>query len=476
MYRLRSLRKLKIHIFSNNFNCYSNGTALSNDILYGFTIPSCNYKQLHENKLVNAFENHALSQVSKHRETSAEVSEKEYLIQIKDDPDTFGGSTNEPQTIDEGDLKEEEYLENPPAPTKLNTKQYADIIKSFIKKRKIKEAIDVLEIKMLKEDKVKPEAYIYNLLLGACGRVGYTKKAFSLYNNLKKRGLKATGGTYTALFNACANSPWKSDGLTRAEHLRNIMIEKQHEPNDTTYNSMIKAFGHCGDLNTAFSICDEMVQKKFLLQDDTLNFLLHACISDKEAGCRHALLLWRQFINKNIAPSIFSYNLMLRCIRDCGLGDIDATKDVINKILSNTLNHNLQLPSPEQTLQSNQIVSNIIGENRPNLMARRPHLGDVLSISEVKTAEDRLTLVGGYSGFLEDMSNNKVAPDIKTFTQLLNCIPSTIASEKELMKAMKKLQIKPDLDFYNMLIKKRSMRFEYENAKVNLFISWSKFI
>lgn len=95
------------------------------------------------------------------------LTEEEYLVKIRDDPDTFGGERPHEESYDEGDRREEEYLENPSDPTqKLRTKQYADMIKALIQKRKIKEAIDILEVRMLKNDRVKPESYIYNLLLG----------------------------------------------------------------------------------------------------------------------------------------------------------------------------------------------------------------------------------------------------------------------------------------------------------------------
>jgi len=48
----------------------------------------------------------------------------------------------------------------------------------------VADAIDVLETRMLKQDRVKPENYIYNLIIGECGRLGYTKKAFQLYNQV----------------------------------------------------------------------------------------------------------------------------------------------------------------------------------------------------------------------------------------------------------------------------------------------------
>jgi pentatricopeptide repeat protein len=46
------------------------------------------------------------------------------------------------------------------------------------------DAIHTLETRMLKEDCVKPDHYIYNLIIGECGRLGYSKKAFQLYNQV----------------------------------------------------------------------------------------------------------------------------------------------------------------------------------------------------------------------------------------------------------------------------------------------------
>lgn len=432
---------------------------------------------------------HALRKNHSQQERISNLSEREFLVKIKDDPDTFGEAADEEPELDAGDIEEERYLtEKPVASQKLSTKQYADIIKEFLRKRKIKEAIDVLEVRMLKEDRVQPENYIYNLIIGACGRVGYTKKAFSLYNDMKRRALKITPGTYTALFNACATSPWPTtDGLSRAKHLRTIMLEKMYEPNITNYNAMIKAFGRGGDLETAFCLVDEMVAKKLPVKDDTLNFLLQACITDKEAGFRHALLVWRKFVEKKIRPSLYSYNLMLRCIRDCGLGDIETTTNVINQLLSNSqglleerkqkligdgqnnvtvFQDNDQIKLVDNGKDVEKIQDNLMVSSRPNLMANVPHLGNILSLSEVTKPEDRLLLVGGYSEFLQNMADHECTPDIKTFTQLLDNIPSTSAAEVNLLQAIKRNNLKPDIDFFNMLIKKRSMRFDYESAKV----------
>ncbi|ERL90759.1 hypothetical protein D910_08106 [Dendroctonus ponderosae] len=383
-------------------------------------------------------------------------SEREFLVRAKMDPDSFGEKLEETEE-DAGDLEEERHIgEQPLASQRLSTKQYATIIKDFLRQRKIKEAIDVLEVKMLKEDRVKPENYIYNLVLGGCGRVGYTKKAFQLYNNMKKRALTVTAGTYTALFNACSNSPWPADGLARANQLYGIMQEKGYTPNDTNYNAMIKAFGRCGDLQMAFALVDQMREAKLPLRDDTVSFLLQSCISDKEAGFRHALLVWRKLTEKRVKPTIYSFNLLLRCVRDCGLGDLEATKQVMEKLLNVERAQLALVSGADQTALIAKGTDGDVSDLRPNLLAAVPHLGSVLSISEVKNPEDRLLLLGGCQGFIETMLLHKCAPDIKTFTLLLDSLPKTTAAEKELIVTMKKLNIRPDVDFYNMLMKKRN--------------------
>ncbi|CAG9864301.1 unnamed protein product [Phyllotreta striolata] len=407
-----------------------------------------------------------INNIDKSTKPDSECTEEEVLVKLKTDPDTFG-SPSVDETLMDDDLKEEMHFIQQSLPTqKLRIKAYADMITGLIRKRKIKEAIDVLEVRMLKEDKVKPEGYIYNLLLGACGRLGYTKKAFMLYNDMKRRGMNVMGGTYTALFNACANSPWPlTDGLSRANHLRNLLIEKGYEPNDTNYNAMIKAFGRCGDHLTAFSIVDEMLSKGMTIKDDTFNFLLQACITDKEAGFRHALLVWRKLLEKNVNPTIYTFNLLLRTVRDCGIGDVEVTKDVIESICNK---HNLLTNGNSDKLIENQRTESVAvcaANIRPNLLAHAPHMGNVVSLTEIKEPEHRLLLLGGCNGFLDIMKHYDCKPDVKTFSQLLNCLPGTITAEKELLNHMKKANVKPDLDFFNMLLKKRSLRHDYNSAK-----------
>ncbi|CAB3260373.1 unnamed protein product [Arctia plantaginis] len=436
------------------------------------------------------------------------------------DPDNFGSlsRTIKPspeQLEDEGDIQEERFLQNKPLPSqKLTIKQYADLIKQFVKQKRIKEAMDVLEVRMLKEDRVKPVSYIFNILIGACADVGYTKKAFRLYNDMKRRAVNVTGDTYTCLFNACANSPWPQDGLKNAKHLRALMIEKGIEPNLTNYNAMIKAFGWCGDLPTAFQIVDEMMQKKIQIRVHTFNHLLHACISDKNNGFRHALLVWRKMLKMREKPNIYTFNLMLKCVKDCNLGSKGDIVEMINTILAampQVKTNNVQLEfmqkneilnigCQEKTLMQSDAVPIVNSEiitpkkdeitsavidtednvtthpvnkmvkaklnNRmvPNLLSRVLNMNKVTGLQEVHTVQDKFAIIGGQEDFLKEMEVYSVKPNVKTFTQMLPLLDNTTEAENKLLEAMKSSDIKADIDFYNMLIKKRCLRLDYDAA------------
>lgn len=80
------------------------------------------------------------------------------------------------------DLEEEKYISFVPEDRK-GIRESEEEVKRLVEAKKLKEAFRFLEVTM-KEDKVKPSKGIYSVLITACGRAGYTKKAFSLYNDV----------------------------------------------------------------------------------------------------------------------------------------------------------------------------------------------------------------------------------------------------------------------------------------------------
>lgn len=398
-------------------------------------------------------------------------------------PDVFGDATVTKFTESESDIQEEEFVSKPKPnksqtrySKKLRTKEYARLIKEHLNVNRINDAIAVLEVQMLREDRVKPENYIYNLLISGCAKAGYTRKAFSLYTKMRQRGLKVTGGTYTSLFNACANAPSPIDGLGKAKQLRANMLEKNYEPNVKNYNAMIKAYGRCGDVQTAYTLADEMLDRQLPVNVETFNFLLQACASDEQNGFRHALLTWHKMLHSGIKPDYYSFHTILRCVRDCGIGDLESMKETIQQIAPGAVRTIPQeLPKDETNAMSSLAIASLptggdpvtTSEEQlelPNLLLPQPQLGSLVALSEITRPHERFLLLRGLTGFLELMKQHKITPNIQCFTTMLEVIPPTNAAEKQLLSFVRKIGLKADIDFFNILIKKRSMRFDYESA------------
>lgn len=395
----------------------------------------------------------------------ADADNSERSLVLDNCPDRFGTLSRDRlmrQAIESGEQEEDDvteinYLDGIHGKTRLKPVNYAMMIKQFLKEKKLADALAVLEQTMLEQHKAKPDLYIYNLLISGCGQYGYTKKAFQLFNQMKKRGIKPRLSTYTSLFNACSQGPWAEDALEKARHLREHMIEKGVEPNNIVYNSMIKAFGRHGDLETSFLLMDEMISKNIPIDSVTFNFLLQASASDKEAGFRHALLVWRKMLDKKVLPTIYTFNLLLRCTRDCGSGDTQSTQELL------TL---LSPPQKELIEGSNKSDTKALEPlGSLNLLLPAPEHGSIVSVSsKLKKPWHRLMMLGNLHGLFHTMDLCKACPDIKTFSLLIEILPPSDDMEEALVEIMKKRKIQIDVDFCNILIKKRNSSSRFSSA------------
>lgn len=404
---------------------------------------------------------------------------------------------------------------------------YGRKITKLNKKGKVREAIEVFEEWMLKKDRVMPNAYVFTSLISGLGHAGYTKKAFHLFNKMKKMGIKPKPQTYTALFNACANSPWRQDGLTRADNLYHLMQEQGVEPTVITGKAMIKAFAVCGDVRRAFALMDEM-SSVHVLDAETFSFLLMACVSDKEAGLRHAFQVWRLMLTMKVQPDLPLYNLLIRCVRDCGVGDATSVSDLLGQTTSQTSRqeHEKQdadgsttvLLSPEGSRPGDVLAAsgemsgadickeaeNICEKERilsqalvqqdsssslpqaaetsaaqgvststaslaapsvPDLLSPSCDVSRVVSLGDLTSKESHLALVGGVAGILGRMVEDGVKPNIVTFSQLISVAVPTVRAEEQVLELMRKMKVKPDIDLLNALIHKRCMRRDFAAAK-----------
>lgn len=391
--------------------------------------------------------------------------------------------------------------------------------KRLIKENKLQEALDMFSRDMLQGERLQPEEFNYSVLIGGCGRAGQLKKAFRLYNDMKKRGLDASDATYTALFNACAESPSKQAGLQQALKLEQELRRKNYPLSTITYHALLKTHAVANHLQACIHTLREMLQNGHAVTQETFHYLLMGCLKDKETGFRLALQVWRQMLRSGILPDSKNYNLLLRTARDCGIGNPALASSVLlgpdwnykrehgshvksESVCKDVVDIDLlerQLfiqPDPHNDSQqssrdsedesySRQDSTHLIPVRQtvplpvelagdcavPNLLDLfEGKRGGVISLGTVDGASDRLALIGGAKGFLEKMGAGRLSPDLRTLTLLADTMESGYQSLQLLLKAAKQHNVKLDVAFFNSVIRRAARASDLEGAKAVLSV------
>ncbi|XP_047434128.1 pentatricopeptide repeat-containing protein 1, mitochondrial-like [Mugil cephalus] len=412
----------------------------------------------------------------------------------------------------------EEHLDEPRRrPGRRNTPYWYFLqCKRLIKEKKLQEALDVFSRDMLQGERLQPEEFNYSVLIGGCGRAGQLKMAFKLYNDMKKRGLEPTDATYTALFNACAESPFRQGGLQYALKLEQELRRKNYPLSTITYHALLKTHAFTNHLQACIHTLREMLQKGHPVTQETFHYLLMGCLKDKETGFRMALQVWRQMLRSGILPDSKNYNLLLRTARDCEIGDLalaagvllgndcerqkgsqDASESRSKGVIDiDVLERQLFLqPDPHSDGRRSEVESNSRGQHSTDLIPVRqngdipppvdlvavstaPNLLDVfegkrsavISLCAVDGPSDRLALIGGAKGFLEKMAANGLSPDLRTLTLLADTMEPGYESLQLLLKVAKEHRVKLDVPFFNSVIRRAARASDLEGAKAVLSV------
>ncbi|XP_040311842.1 pentatricopeptide repeat-containing protein 1, mitochondrial isoform X2 [Herpailurus yagouaroundi] len=346
---------------------------------------------------------------------------------------------------------------------------------------------------------------------------------------MKKRDLEPSDATYTALFNVCAESPWKDSALQSALKLRQQLQARNLQLNLKTYHALLKMAAMCADLRMCLDVFKEIVQKGHAVTERTFSLLLMGCIQDKKTGFRYALQVWRQMLSLGLQPSQHGYNLLLGAARDCGLGDPEVASALLLRPREETvllqplaggfrarrraqarggdgmsvrldveaLERQLFLepsqvlegplepqeargpskaqPEVETKTESDHMVAltSLAPEPSPrgpetNLLTLGAVSPAVVSFGTVTTPADRLALMGGLEGFLGKMAEHGLRPNIKTLTLLAEVVEPGSPAESSLLTVLDMHQVEADVTFFNTLMRKKSKLGDLEGAKALL--------
>ncbi|XP_015124506.1 pentatricopeptide repeat-containing protein 1, mitochondrial-like [Diachasma alloeum] len=399
---------------------------------------------------------------------------------VSRDPDIFGdigGNKFEEFPLDPDEREQEQFEKTEatvPRRLKLSKGQYADLIKERIRKGDLESAVKVLNL--VKDNRDQPTTYMYTLLLRAFAVQGDLNTTWKLFTSMKKRALMLNAATYVSVINACANSSEREIALDRLERIREEIILKNIVLNEVHYNALVKAYGRHKCLLEAFKIVDQMIDKKMTIGKATFNSLLYGCISDRENGLRHALVVWHMMQRWRKKPDLLTYNLMLRAIRDTKMGNLKTNDILLHNYEASRIVINDSF-SPD-LLSHPPVVSNIrlpvrnSGRSQMTCVAATKTLAIVKDKGECENfkleeihEKNKFILFGGFNGFMQRLEADGIHPDAKTMTLLLDVVPNSVAIERKLINTARTNKIPLDIDFFNMLIKKRSFRKDYKQAK-----------
>ncbi|KOC65674.1 Pentatricopeptide repeat-containing protein 1 [Habropoda laboriosa] len=375
--------------------------------------------------------------------------------------------------MDEAEQEEEKIADyiNIPKWQRYTSDEYCQLIKSHIINKDLQLALNVLDL--MKENREKPTSYMYKLLISAYAKQGDVKQCFTLFRKMKQRGLFTSPSIYTSLINACSETTDTEKALQCLTYIREYLYERKIELNKLHYTTLIKAYSRHKQILTAFEIADE-AKDKGICTPGIIAVLFHAAISDKENGLKLTLMLWHKMRATKIKPNILHYNLLLRAIRETKLGDLKVN-DILIPELKETQVQLSEVTRPDLLSSPPVLSTSLIPILRKNksIISNDSNLDDVVEETQFQNlndilCENRLILFGGIEQILKQMKDNGVEPNIKTYTLLLDLLPSTNEAEKYLLKYIEGNHFQPDLIFFNILIKRRSQRKRYEDAKAVL--------
>ncbi|KAJ8441919.1 hypothetical protein Cgig2_020064 [Carnegiea gigantea] len=214
---------------------------------------------------------------------------------------------------------------------------YNVIINGLCREGRMKDASDLVQEMYLKG--LKPDEVTFNTLVNGYCKVGNFHQALILHGEMVKNGLSPNVITYTSLI----NSMCKSGNLNRAmEFLDQMRIRGLHA-NERTYTTLIDGFSQQGLLNEAYRLLNEMVSSGFAPSLVTYNALINGhCvmgrmeeamgiiqdIMDKEGNIEEAFHLHDEMMQKGILPDTVTYNVLIN-----GLNKQARTKEAKRLLL-----------------------------------------------------------------------------------------------------------------------------------------------
>merc|ERR1719162_1940894 len=151
---------------------------------------------------------------------------------------------------------------------------------------------------------------VFTTVLKGFATARQIEKVFSVYQEMKGRGLECNAITYNTLLDACA----KCNLMCRAPELLEDMHKTNVEPDLITYSTLVKGYCLEGSIEKAFRVLEEMKAEGKLQADEIMfNSLLDGCA--KQQRVQEALKLLKEMEASDKAnPSNYTLSILVKLL------------------------------------------------------------------------------------------------------------------------------------------------------------------
>merc|ERR1719515_481282 len=171
---------------------------------------------------------------------------------------------------------------------------YNTIIDALVREGDVDKAASVLRDMELKG--VTPDLISYaTLIKGHCAR-GNLEQGLQLLGLMQRKGISPDAIVFNSILDGCAHKQMR----TLTEQVLQDMETAGIAPSNFTLSILVKLYGRCSDLDTAFNVVETFPEKyKFKLNAQVYTCLMSACIAN--GSLARAIAVYKAMIDAGCA-------------------------------------------------------------------------------------------------------------------------------------------------------------------------------
>ena len=285
---------------------------------------------------------------------------------------------------------------------------------------------------------------------------------------MKKCALLPTDYTYSSMFSACAEAGPKS---TKILNKLQEEIERRNASLDrVSTNALMAALAACGFHDDTWDVYNSMIKRNVNPDPQTFTHLLLATTHDDVGGLEAAQRVWSEM---NVVPDLYCFNVLLQCIRDCGINPEmlervnEENRTIALKLDLVDFDNSGSLVCQDEAVTIKLRVSGVAefplgGDNKLKV-----HVGHVMGRRGVRGATVRWLEREDVEILLSLLKELELRPEAMTF-HLLAQLTFDVSFLMREMAALKRRKIRPDSLFVVTAIKRQALLGNLTGAKVHV--------